>query len=94
MSAVARFGRTARFDYLTMVGKLGLAAIEPPSTYMEGSTGPVRGARLLFGGRENATTLDSWLVELEAELHVGMQVLEDALCNWQKSPNEFKPFRG
>lgn len=94
MSAVARFGRTARFDYLTMVGKLGLAVIEPPSTYMEGSTGPVRGARLLFGGRENATTLDSWLVELETQLHVGMQVLEDALCNWQKSPNEFKPFRG
>lgn len=94
MKAVARFGRTARFDYLTMVGKLGLATIEPPSTYMGGATGPVRGARLLFGRRASATTLDSWLVDLDVHLHVGMQVLEDALCNWQKSPDQFKPFRG
>lgn len=47
MRVVARFGRTARFDYLTMIGKLGLGAIEPPSTYMGGATGPIRGARLL-----------------------------------------------
>lgn len=77
-----------------MVGKLGLARIEPPSTYMHGSTGPVKGARLLFGNHENAVTLEQWLVELEAELKVGMQVLEDALCNWQKSPEKFKAFRG
>jgi len=50
MESVARFGRTARFDYLTMTAKLGLATIEPPSTYIQGSTGPVRGARLLFEG--------------------------------------------
>jgi hypothetical protein len=93
MAAVARFGRTARFDYLTMLGKLRLAAIEPGSTYMNGATGPVRGAQLLFGGGD-PKRLDSWLVDLEAELHVGMQVLEDALCNWQKSPNKFKAFRG
>lgn len=93
MAAVARFGRTARFDYLTMVGKLRLAAIEPGSTYMSGATGPVKGAKLLFGGG-NPKQLDSWLVDLEAELHVGMQVLEDALCNWQKSPEKFEAFRG
>ncbi|MBZ5523719.1 MAG: hypothetical protein LAP21_15905 [Acidobacteriia bacterium] len=40
MKAVTRFGRTARFDYLTMVGKLGLAPIEPGSPYLQGSTGP------------------------------------------------------
>jgi hypothetical protein len=94
MRVVARFGRTARFDYLTMVGKLGLALIEPPSTYMQGSTGPVQGARLLFGNHENPVNLDRWLVEIDAQLQVGMQVLEDALCNWQKSPAKFKPFRG
>jgi alpha-glutamyl/putrescinyl thymine pyrophosphorylase-like protein len=97
MNAVASFGRTARFDYLTMVGKLGLAPIEPGSTYMQGSTGPVEGARLLFGGRTTAALspadLDRWLVELDARIQVGMQVLEDALCNWQKSPGRFKPFR-
>jgi len=98
MDAVASFGRTARFDYLTMVGKLGLAPIEPGSTYMQGATGPVSGARLLFGGNPNAalrrSDLDSSLVQLEAVLGVGMQVLEDGLCNWQKSPTRFQPFRG
>lgn len=93
MDVVARFGRTARFDYLTMLGKLGLATIEPGSTYMSGATGPAKGARLLFGGG-TLQELDSWLVDLEAELQVGMQVLEDALCNWQKSPDDFVAFRG
>ena len=94
MSTVASFGRTARFDYLTMVGKLKLAPIEPGSTYMQSATGPLKGARLLFGVRESATKLDQWLVELDVQLNVGMQVLEDALCNWEKSPTKFIPFRG
>jgi len=94
METVRRFGRLARFDYLTMVGKLHLAPITPGSAYLQGSTGPVQGARLLFGGHDSAAVLDLKLVRLEAQLNVGMQVLEDALCNWQKSPNKFKPFRG
>lgn len=94
MAVVRRFGRTARFDYLTMVGKLQLAPIEPGSTYMHGATGPVRGAQLLFAVKAAAATLDEWLAELDASLHVGMQVLEDSLCNWQKSPGRFVPFRG
>ena len=95
MHAVARFGRLARFDYLTMVGKLDLASIEPGSTYMPGATGPVEGARTLFGTtRASVAQLDAWLVELDVELDVGLQVLEDALCNWQKSPDSFIPFRG
>lgn len=98
MAMVVRFGRTGKFDYLTMVGKLGLAPIEPGSTYMQGATGPLMGARLLFGGSTTArlarAELDGLLVQLEAELQVGMQVLEDALCNWQKSPEEFRPYRG
>lgn len=98
MKIVASFGRTARFDYLTMVGKLGLAPIEPGSTYMQNATGPAEGARLLFS-KEKTTALiradlDRWLVALDDQLQVGMQVLEDALCNWQKSPDKFKPFRG
>lgn len=98
MHVVTRFGRTARFDYLAMVGKLGLAHIEPGSAYLRQSTGPVKGAQLLFAGHGNKaprqSLLDGWLIDLDAELKVGMQVLEDALCNWQKSPQEFKKFRG
>lgn len=98
MNAVTRFGRTAKFDYLTMVGKLGLAVIEPGSPYMQGATGPLNGARLLFGGSKTAvlssSDLDSWSTTLADHLEVGMQVMEDALCNWQKSPGIFRPFRG
>jgi Alpha-glutamyl/putrescinyl thymine pyrophosphorylase clade 3 len=94
MDAVVRFGRLARFDYLTMVGKLEVAPIDPGSPYLDGSSGPLGGARLLFGCKERAEILDSWVVELDERLRIGMQVLEDALCNWQKSPKVFVPFRG
>lgn len=94
MSSVRRFGRTARLDYLAMLGKLGLANIEPDSPYIVGATGPLRGARLLFGPGANARQLDSWTVELGNSLGLGMQIMEDALCNWQKSPQAFVAFRG
>ena len=94
---VASFGRTAKFDYLAMVGKLGLAPIEPDRAYLSASTGPLIGTKRLFGvtGRTaSPAQLDSHLVQLGAALEVGMQVIEDALCNWQKSPLLFRPFRG
>lgn len=98
MDKVIRFGRTARFDYLSMAGKLGLIAPRPNRAYLSGSTGPLKGARLLFGpfeGRNlSAMELDSRLVEFEGYLSLGFDALEDALCNWQKSPSNFKPFRG
>jgi hypothetical protein len=99
MDAVHRFGRTGKFDYLTMVGKIGLENIEPPSAYMVHGTGPVRGARLLFGGAADNTSLskkklDELSVELDGALGVGMQVIEDSLCNWQKSPSQYLSFRG
>jgi alpha-glutamyl/putrescinyl thymine pyrophosphorylase-like protein len=98
MKQVQRFGRLGIFDYLTMLGKLGLAPIEPPSAYLSGATGPLKGARLLFANdpkaRLSAKTLDDYLRELNGQLGVGMQALEDSLCNWQKSPNKFTPFLG
>jgi len=98
LEVVKRFGRLAKFDYLTMLGKLGLAPIDPPSAYLDGATGPLRGARLLFADDQraelSAKTLDGYLRELDEQLGVGMQVLEDSLCNWQKSPDKFIPFRG
>lgn len=98
MANVRSFGRTGRFDYLTMLGKTGLAPIEPGTPCLSGATGPLAGARLLFDGDRDSTTapreLDEDLILLGETLGVGMQVLEDALCNWQKSPTEFVPFRG
>lgn len=98
MVAVDRFGRLGKFDYLTMVGKMGLANIEPPSAYMTEATGPARGAQLLFGvpgmGQKSRRKMDELAIALDRELKVGMQVIEDSLCNWQKSPEMFVAFRG
>lgn len=98
MRPVYRFGRTGRFDYLTMIAKVGLADIDAGSTYLNEATGPLRGARLFFDGQIDSTSsareLENRVAALEAHLGVGMQALEDAMCNWQKSPNKYVPFRG
>ena len=92
------FGRLGKFDFLTMLGKLGVAPIEPGSAYLVGATGPLQGARLLFANDPKAKVgpreLDARLTKLDSYLSVGMQVLEDSLCNWQKSPRRFVSFRG
>lgn len=98
MATVMSFGRTARFDYLTMLAKVGLAAIDANSTYINEATGPKKGARLLFDGQIDSNTgaqvLERHVAALEKHLGVGMQVMEDAMCNWQKSPGKYLPFRG
>lgn len=95
---VTSFGRLAKFDYLAMLGRYGIAPISAGSAYLDGATGPLMGARLLFNGRRDgpSTTRDlqRHLDELDADLAVGMQVMEDGLCNWQKSPFAFVHFRG
>ena len=98
MQQVSSFGRIGCFDYLAMLGKMDLASIEPDSTYMSGATGPRIGARLLLGSDKGFSAksrdMDSIFIHLGDRLGVGMQVLEDAICNWQKSPSKFVPFRG
>jgi Alpha-glutamyl/putrescinyl thymine pyrophosphorylase clade 3 len=98
MNCVKRFGRLGKFDFLTMLGKLHIAPIAPGSAYITQATGPRLGARLLFRGSTRTTgfddKLDDWLVELDSTLGLGMQILEDAMCNWQKSPDVHAHFRG
>ena len=95
---VVQFGRTAKFDFLTMIGKLDIADIEPPLPYLQGATGPTRGAKLLIAGDPTAkipvSQLSDLVVALGESLGVGMQVMEDSLCNWQKSQFQYLPFRG
>jgi hypothetical protein len=95
---VNSFGRLAKFDYLSLVGRYGLAPIEAGSAYLDGATGPRRGARLLIDGNPTSITgnakLQVELDTLDARLNVGMTVMEDALCNWQKNPNNFVHYKG
>ncbi len=94
LGAVTSFGRMAKFDYLTMIGKTGILAIEPGKAYLTDATGPLNGARLLFGRNASAHTLEDYLVDLAALLGVGQQVMEDSICNWQKSPVRYRAFKG
>lgn len=94
---VRRFGRTGAFDYCSSIFRLGLTKAPPNGVYLQGATGPLAGARLLLlqpGQSRRTQELESDLEVLESSLQVGFDALEDALCNWQKRPNEFKPFRG
>src|ERR1019366_4237853 len=88
MNTVQRFGRLGKFDFLTMLGKLGIAPIDPGSTFLKGATGPLAGARLLFGGAPEANLseqeLEARLAGFGQERGRAAQVFEGALCKWQK----------
>ena len=98
MLTITRFGRLAKFDFLCLLGRMGLAPLQPGSAYLKGATGPLKGTRLLVDGDSSSTTsaeeLDLILQRLDQTLDVGMQVMEDSICNWQKSPRKFIHFRG
>jgi len=95
---VRSFGRLAKFDYLSLIGRYGLAPITPGLAYLAGATGPARGARLLIDGNPTSDTptasLQNKLSLLDQFVNVGMVVMEDALCNWQKSPRQFVHYQG
>lgn len=94
---VRRFGRTGAFDYCTTLARLRILTIEPSTACLAGASGPLTGARLLVCEPNQSMTpaaLEAALAPLRDELDLGFDVLEDALCNWQKSPDQFRPFRG
>lgn len=97
MSAVARFGRIARFDYLTTLLKLGLVDLDVPHSYLVGATGPLRGAQLLLRGtigEGSARELQIELQKISQSTGIRGDVMEDAVCNWQKSPDTYQRFSG
>lgn len=77
-----RFGRTGRFDFLVFLADLKLVDVEPESCYLRGATGPLRGARRLWGKR--ISELEQLATGLAAKLRVSPVAMEDTLCNWQK----------
>jgi len=95
---VLTFGRLAKFDFLMLLSRYGVLEIIPRSAYLANATGPKKGAKLLFKNNSDANipnkTLQSMVDDLDEVLAVGMEVLEDALCNWQKSPEKFVHFVG
>lgn len=96
MGQVRRFGRTGRFDYLTMLQKLALLDIRPQHAYLSDATGPRRGASLLLFGDPKLGSLKDTkrgIENLVAQTGLEPNIIEDAVCNWQKSPEDYKQFR-
>ena len=95
---VLRFGRLGVFDHICMLGKLDLAPVDPGKTYIGSATGPRQGANLLLHNNPNAKIsvkqLEAVLQNLGHHIGIGMQEVEDSLCNWQKSPRKYVHFRG
>lgn len=94
LNKVAKLGRLGKFDLLCNLSNLMIAPIIADRPYITGSTGPADGAKLLFGNGLSISDLDSACARLAEHLDVSPQVIEDALCNWQKSPEQYVYFRG
>lgn len=93
------FSRLGTFDFICMLGKCGILNVDPDTPYLKGSSGPLIGAQMLYnlhGKQGTAAALENYLINFEAhlQLNFGMQVLEDALCNWQKNPTQYIYFNG
>jgi hypothetical protein len=85
--SITRFGRTAKFDFLCLLGNLEMLDISPPHCYLREGTGPKSGALLMVTGRKKGRItddVDSIIRKLQKHLDVPVEVMEDALCNWQK----------
>jgi len=94
LDQVAKLGRLGKFDLLCNLSNLMIAPILPDKAYIAQSTGPKAGARLLFGNGLRVAQLETACAQLAEHLGVSPQVIEDALCNWQKSPESYIYFRG
>jgi len=84
LKPLKRFGRTARFDLLCLLLDLGLINTQPDCCCLKGATGPLAGARLIWKNQP-VKELELRAADLAKKLRVSPQVLEDALCIWQKS---------
>jgi len=94
LNNVAKLGRLGKFDLLCNLSNLQIAPIIPDIAYIAQSTGPKDGAKLLFGNGLSISELETACAEFANFLNVSPQVIEDALCNWQKSPARYIYFRG
>lgn len=94
LNQVAKFGRLGKFDFLCNLSNLMISPILADQAYISKATGPKLGARLLFGDAPSTAQLEGLCSELAEHLDVSPQVIEDALCNWQKSTTNYIYFRG
>ncbi len=100
---IPNFGRLAAFDFSSSLVKCGLNIEEPQSMYAEHSTGPLDAIDLLLRltnhkSSSNAkfklcSDLMRWFQE-NTNIFMTGQVLEDALCNWNKNTAAYIKYIG
>lgn len=102
--SIPNFGRMAAFDFTCNLCKCGLNVEEPESMYQTHSTGPLKALNdiLILSGVDNAPKslqvslgdeLLKWF-KTNSDIYMLAQVLEDTICNWQKSPKSHIRFFG
>jgi len=100
---IPNFGRLAAFDFSSSLVKCGLNIEEPQSMYAEHSTGPLDAIGLLLRLTNNdssskskiklSSDLMKWFIE-NTRIFMTGQVLEDAICNWQKNTSSYVRYSG
>lgn len=101
---IPNFGRMAAFDFTASFCKCDLNVEEPKSMYLINSTGPLAGlgdflalsGKKIFSKEEKVklgNNLLNWFLS-NSHIYMVAQVLEDAICNWQKSPRKYVRYFG
>lgn len=100
---IPNFGRLAAFDFTSSLAKLKLNIKEPKSMYAEHSTGPLKALELLLNltnkqiSKASKKQLESDIMEWfnsNTKIFMVGQVLEDAICNWQKNTLKYVSYSG
>ncbi|MDL5514605.1 hypothetical protein QSE00_22525 [Arenibacter sp. M-2] len=100
---IPNFGRLASFDFSSSLVKCGFNVKEPESMYADHSTGPLQAIGLILRLTNNDTSANSkkklssdlvkWFSKSSDIFMIG-QVLEDAICNWQKDTRKYIRYTG
>lgn len=100
---IPNFGRLAGFDFTSALVKCRILINEPMSMYANHSTGPLQGLALLLKLTKSNTTKKSQIqlsfdlmdwFSANSEIFMVGQVLEDAVCNWQKDTTTYTRYTG
>lgn len=100
---IPNFGRLGGFDFTSSLVKTGFNVKEPKSMYADHSTGPLLALKLMLKLTGNNTSVLSqkqlsynlmdWFLK-NSEIFMSGQVLEDAICNWQKNTSKYIRYTG
>ena len=86
--ALPGFGRAGRYEFLVLVGRLGLYDLEAWSLKLDAPTDPATLAAKRVFGIGDAINLQRRSSELAAETGVPIAALDLALVNWSRRPEE------